>query len=259
MNPSTKPSTPPKSPKFRGRNKPGKIDPQEVSNLIPNYRQIPITLGEARFVITYLTNGRDYADAYMKAIAPTAKEKACTMGGAKFLRRPEIQKAIQVVTDAMLGERKMELEHKILDVLWHQAFFDPAKLIEVDGRPAFSTWDDVPLPLRYCIEDIETKFYGQHADRSWTRLKFVDRKQALKELATYVGMMKGVAAAVNLNLSPETEVLMKAIFSSAKDGKFVPGHPGELMKSARTIAAQSRDRQEATGRTVTDGNSGDGK
>ena len=233
------------------------MDPREVSNLIPNYRDIPLTLGEARFVITYMTNGRDYTDAYMKAIAPVAKEKTATAGGAKMLRRPEIQKGIQVVMDAMLSERKSELEHKILDVLWHQAFFDPAKLIEVDGRPAFSTWDDVPLPLRYCIEDIETKFYGQHADRSWTRLKFVDRKQALKELATYVGMMRGVSQAVNLSLSPETEVLMKAIFSSAKDGKFVPGHPGEMMKSARTIAAQAKVRQEATGRTVTDGNVGD--
>jgi hypothetical protein len=154
----------------------------------------------------------------------------------------------------MLNERKGELEHKILDVLWHQAFFDPAKLIDVDGRPSFKTWDEVPLPLRYCIDDIETKFYGQHADRAWTRLKFVDRKQALKELATYVGMMRGVAQAVNLNLSPETEVLMKAIFSSAKEGKFVPGHPGEMMKSARTTAIHNRNRQEATGRTVEDGN-----
>lgn len=228
------PPQPPNQPKFRGPNRPGKPLTTDVSTIIPDYRKIPLTLGEARFIIEYLANGRDYSAAYKKAISAVAKDRAASSGGAKLLKKPEILRGIQIVMDGILKSRKEELEHRILEVLWNQAFFDPSKLMLPDGSPCFTSWNEVPLQLRQCVDSIDTRVYGKNADRTVTTVKFVDRKQALRELSTYIGMMKGVSSTVNLNVPPETEVLLKSVFSAAKEKVSIPGHISSLVQNGKS-------------------------
>ncbi len=191
----------------------------ELNLLIPNFKKIPLTNGEARFVHAYMQNGRNAINAYRDSLArPNARENALKAGAGKMLRSPDIQEGIKRYTTKIIDERKDVLEFSILDVLWNQAFYDPAELMATNGAPKFQEWDEVPIGLRWCVEGIETKVqFNRDGDRvDTTHIKLANRKEALRELANYVGMMNNASANLNMSISGDTQMMLQAIFNNNK-------------------------------------------
>ncbi len=199
--------------------------PKEMNLLIPNYAKIPLTIGQARFIHEYMQNGRNAVQAFKHTIAKhNAGGTALQNGAARLLKDPDVQEGIRRYTTEIIAERKDLLEFSILEVLWNQAFFDPGLLMNTDGSPAFRDWNEIPIGLRWCVEGIETKtqFTREGNRHDTTHIKLSNRKEALRELANYVGMMNNATASVNMAVSAESLITLQAIFNNNKN-KATPG------------------------------------
>lgn len=190
----------------------------DIKEIIPDYSRLGLTLGEARFVAEYLTNGFNATKAYMTAVNARCTRKYAGAKGAALLQKSETKQAISRYMAAWLGEKKEKLEVGIISVLWARAFYDPANFINPDGSPRFESWDQIPKDWRTAVDGIETKFYGKDADRSITTMKLADRERSLEKLARYISLFAADQVDHNLNMSAETENKLIRIFREAGPG-----------------------------------------
>jgi hypothetical protein len=196
------------------RGKSYKKKAEDIREVIPNFRELGMTLQEARFAAEYLTNGLNGTQAYKSAISSTCQDSTAASKGTMYLKREGVRMAISQFMSAWLGERKEKLEQKIIGVLWAQAFYDPADFYKPTGEPAFVSWDEIPAELRVCVESIETKQYGQQAEVSRTVMKLVKRDTALERLARYIALFSAEEVNHNLNLTAEAEKKLNDIFNA---------------------------------------------
>lgn len=176
-----------------------------------------ITLRAAKFAITYINNGFSAAGAY-RAIFPNTKEYRAIAQGRTFLRTQECQKAIDLYMHGWMEDKRTELQRELVDTLWAMAFYDPGRIINPDGTPAFRSWDELPLTLRRCVEGVQLQFFGKNADRSVISVKLARRDKALTALAGYMSLMNTAPGKQDpaTTLSPDTELLLNQVFQDGR-------------------------------------------
>ena len=173
---------------------------------------------EQMFCYEYFTRGFNLISAY-KAVAGEA-----AYGGLEeiqkrayiYVNRARVVKALRVLVDYFLQDRKIALAPKILDVLEAQAFYDPANIIGDDGC-LVKKLADLDYRDRLCIKSIETKYFGKDADVSTTVVTLVDRVASLEKLARFIALFSSgdVTNNLHVHLPEDSKNKLGAVFQAA--------------------------------------------
>lgn len=189
---------------------------------------------ELVFAAEYLVNHFDTAAAFRLTFPDRCArsknvDRHAAIKGNRYLRRPAVQALINDYMGNYLRSRMAELEYDLFVTLRTMAFYDPGKLINPDGTPAFKKWEDIPVELRRCVEGIDVKFFGKDANQEVVTLTLAKRSEALKAVAGWVATMKeGMSSASRsaTQVSPETEMLLSSVLSQGrKVNRSLPGTP----------------------------------
>ena len=131
-----------------------------------------------------------------------------------------VQQLLYDYTSTWLRGKAFELEHNLMETLQALAFYDVSNFINPDGTPKFSKWEEIPVPLRRCIEGIEVRFFGAQANRQTINFTFAKRNEALKTIANYVAIMRNgplaSSGAPSGAVSPEAELVLSAVLNSGR-------------------------------------------
>lgn len=191
------------------------------TDIFPDWRKNGATYKEAFFAAEYLINGFNQTEAARAVSEPGLLDASYTSMGSSFMRSPKVQELLDDYTTAWLRGKAFELEKNVIETLQAQAFYDVSMFLNSDGTPRFSSWDEVPVPFRRCIEGMSRKFYGSNAQRETLDITFTKRDTALKALATYISIIKNGPTAANdqknsVKVSAEAELVLSAVLNGGR-------------------------------------------
>lgn len=190
-----------------------------AEDLFPDWKKSGATIKEAAFAAEYLITQFNARQA-MKNIDPTLTESSASSLGSGLLRSPVVQQLLYDYTSTWLRGKAFELEHNLMETLQALAFYDVSNFINPNGTPKFSKWEEIPVPLRRCIEGIEVRFFGAQDNRQTINFTFAKRNEALKTIANYVAIMRNgplaSSGAPSGAVSPEAELVLSAVLNSGR-------------------------------------------
>ena len=190
-----------------------------AEDLFPDWKKTGATIKEAAFAAEYLITKFNARQA-MKNIDPTLTESSASSLGSGLLRSPVVQQLLYDYTSTWLRGKAFEMEHNLMETLQALAFYDVSNFLNPDGTPKFSKWEEIPVPLRRCIEGIEVRFFGAQANRQTINFTFAKRNEALKTIANYVAIMRNgplaSSGAPSGAVSPEAELVLSAVLNSGR-------------------------------------------
>ena len=224
--------------------------PQRVLDLMPGFEDVGASAKELTFACEYIASGFSAPKAYKKIYPQWAGAKNPSAAVPTwFLRRPRVQELVALYMTTWLREKGNELQHRVVDTLFTQAFYDPSVFMDVDGSPRFKSWDEIPENLRCCVVKIDTKFYGKDA-RPQSTITLIDRNQALMALAKYVSITQagpGVGTRSN-SVTPETELLLSSVLSAGRKDPFssIQRDNARGISSSARLTAQRSQASEST-------------
>lgn len=167
----------------------GKLQVNSVwfKNLEPKYQA---------YVAEYCLNGFN-----AKQAAKAAKIKSPSAVNTS----EAVQEAIKEFMKHVLADKADKLESKIIDVLWRRAFYDPFDFVDEEGQPRFdvSNYKEVLGANSVVVEGIKRMVHPKNQDNVWMIVDLADRTRALKELSSYIGLVRedsGKAASFVVNL-----------------------------------------------------------
>ena len=152
---------------------------------------------ERRFCYEYFASGFRLVDSF-RTIAGELGDglpEDVLRRAKMYVNRSPVVKALKVLVDFFLQDRKLAYAPKILSVLEAQAFYDPADIVDGEGGLRKNLHELEPH-LRWCIKGIETKYFGKDADRCVTTVVLVDRTTALEKLSRYVALFDDSAKTI---------------------------------------------------------------
>lgn len=190
-----------------------------AEDLFPDWKKSGATIKEAAFAAEYLITQFNARQA-MKNIDPDLTESSAGSLGSTLLRSPVVQQLLYDYTSSWLRGKAFELEHNLMETLQALAFYDVSDFLNPDGTPRFTKWEEIPVPLRRCIEGIEVRFFGAQANRQTVNITFAKRNDALKTIANYVAIMRNgplaSSGAPSGAVSPEAELVLSAVLNSGR-------------------------------------------
>lgn len=190
-----------------------------AQDVFPDWKKAGASLDEVYFAAEYLLNGFNATQA-ARYVHPEASPSSWPCFGSDYIRRPVVQQLLSEYTSAWLRGKAFELEHNLMETLEALAFYDVSKFLKPDGSLAFKKWDELPEPLRRCVEGVEVKFFGAQAQRQTVSLQLAKRADALKAIANYVAIMRNgplaQGASNGASVSAEAELVLNAVFNSGR-------------------------------------------
>lgn len=187
-----------------------------IKRAFPFFKDLKLHAREILFVYRYVNNNFNAQEAYTFAGLGGTK-KTIEVNSCQYLKRPRVQEGMKKYLEDILGDERNELEKKLFDIFFVQAFYDPSMFYNLNGTPKFKKWADIPEKYRCCVESLETKMYGKDA-RSIVVLKLIDRKWAQDKLDKYIGMTKEkIDVKHTFQMTQETENNLRSTFDG--DGK----------------------------------------
>jgi hypothetical protein len=139
---------------------------------------------EKVFISFYVSDAHwDGYKAWMMSKLPECKNKSATVQKAnRLLAKPYIQQAIKMYVNSIMEINKTRAAIEILEFQRNRALYDPADIIDANGRLKYDSLDELPLEARMAIDGIETKYFGKDADRKVTTVKLANRDRAITDL-----------------------------------------------------------------------------
>ena len=165
------------------------------------FQEFNLTDKQKKFVIKYcqLLYNDKYKESNAKIEAVdfagyTSKSLEAKRNTAyKLLRTPEIKASIARFHDHSLDSYADEMRMEIIKKLHYVVTkFDPSFLISEDGSLRFNKIEEIPPEARWMIKSIETKLYGQFADRPQTTVQFHDVVDLMKTATKILAMEKEI-------------------------------------------------------------------
>lgn len=191
------------------------LTPAQVRQVVPNWQEAGATLPQARFAAEYCSNGFNAVRAYRNAVNSTGSYATMSTMSSKMMQELSVVKCIEAFTASWIGEKRLQLHSKILQILWAQAFYDPSMFINGEGQPKFKDLDELPIDMRCVVLGIKKRYHGKDATESTIEIELVDRKSAIRELAAYVNLMKDSKTIPTITLSADGEAMLTSVFATA--------------------------------------------
>lgn len=170
----------------------------------------------ADFVRYYIEQDfKDATAAYKRAFKcadATAKANSC-----KALQRPAVRELLANELKAVLAEKRIPLEKRILDTWITRAFYDPTEIVDLNGNLAISEDELRRRGLQVCIDSINKKLNSQGDE--YMEYKLADRDKALDMLQKYIAMIKPFDANVNGTDGGGNPFSFKVEFAKPKDAE----------------------------------------
>ena len=137
------------------------------------------------------------SDAKMEAVkfagysSKSAEAKRNT--AYKLLKLPAVKAAIAKFQQHSLDSYADQMRMAIIEKLHYVCTeFDPSILLRSDGSLKYTSIEECPVEARWMIKSIETKLYGQFADRPQTTVEFHDVVDLMKTAAKILAMEKEI-------------------------------------------------------------------
>jgi phage terminase small subunit len=179
----------------------------------PPIVSVDLVQARADFVRYYIEQDfRDAAAAYKRAYGEKSADVACA-SASRLLADVKVQEAMAAELTAVLAERRVPLEKRILDTWIIRAFYDPTEIIDLHGKLKITVAELRKKGLSVCIDSINKKM--NQSGKSYIEYKLADRDKALDMLQKYIAMIKEPDKNVNLNVG--SGVLKVAATMSAED------------------------------------------
>lgn len=165
------------------------------------FYELNLSEKQKKFVVKYcqLLYNDKYKESNAKIIALEFAGYTCKSLEAKrnmaykLLRTPEVKAAIAKFHDHSLDSYADEMRMEIIKKLHYVVTkFDPSFLISKDGSLRFNKIEEIPAEARWMIKSIETKLYGQFADRPQTTVQFHDVVDLMKTATKILAMEKEI-------------------------------------------------------------------
>jgi hypothetical protein len=182
---------------------PKKIALQELEDWIPGIAKYKLGLKQMRFLAAYIGNDFNGVEAYHACNSNKRTKKAneggcCNRTAAKkacgMLKHYKIQAALTDYMKAFIGENREQLEYRVLEQLYSEAFYKPSDIIDKNGQLILDELEDYPPNLQKCILSIETITHPKDPTIKTQRVKLADRRHARKELELYANIMRDNSA-----------------------------------------------------------------
>jgi phage terminase small subunit len=174
--------------------------PRAVGKRSGRKAAVSVDLVQARADFVRFLIEQDFQNAtgaYRRAY-PKASEATAATESSRLLKDPKIQEAISTELKAVLAEKRVPLEKRILDTWIVRAFYDPTEIIDLNGHLKISEKELHKRGLQVCIDSINEKLTAK-GDR-YVEYKLADRDKALDMLQKYIAMIKEPDKNVNLNV-----------------------------------------------------------
>jgi len=135
--------------------------------------------------------------AYSRAY-PRASEATAATESSRLLKDPKIQEAISTELKAVLAEKRVPLEKRILDYWITRAFYDPTEIIDLRGNLRMT---ETQLRKRglFVVIDSTNKKLNAKGDE-YMEYKFADRDKAVDMLQKYIAMIREPDKNLNVNV-----------------------------------------------------------
>jgi hypothetical protein len=162
--------------------------------------EVNVDLVQARadFVRYYIEQDfRDATGAYQRAYAE-ASEATAAANSSRLLKDANVQEALREELSAVIAEKRVPLEKRILDTWIVRAFYDPTEIISLHGALRMTEKALRARGLHVCIDSINKKVNAQGV--TVIEYKLADRDKALDMLQRYIVMIREPDKTLNLNL-----------------------------------------------------------
>jgi hypothetical protein len=154
------------------------------------------------FVRAYIDNDfKNAAGVYEKVYRCTAR--AAVSAASRLLKDVNVQALLADELAAVLKEKRIPLEKRILDTWMVRAFYDIADIVDTDGRLVDTMDGFKKSGLSVVIDGIDIK-PDKNGDEHYV-YKLADRDKALDMLQKYIQMIRPFDAKVTDPDNPEGE------------------------------------------------------
>lgn len=185
--------------------------PRAVGKRSGRKAAVSVDLVQARADFVRFLIEQDFQNAtgaYRRAY-PNASEATAATESSRLLKDPKIQEAISTELKAVLAEKRVPLEKRILDTWIIRAFYDPTEIINLNGRLKISEKELHKRGLQVCIDSINEKLTAK-GDR-YVEYKLADRDKALDMLQKYIAMIKEPDQNVNVHTDEGLTVVLSGV------------------------------------------------
>jgi hypothetical protein len=145
------------------------------------------------YLAEYIANGFNKKRAYLK-VHPTVTERTAEVEGSKYLRKPDIAKALSIILDAMIKETKDTLHYEILATYKARAFYELSDIFENPDDPDKDQKrirKDMEKQYKRVIDGVSPKGVGQGKTFQVIQVyKLADRDKALDQLTKYMQLIQ---------------------------------------------------------------------
>lgn len=139
----------------------------------------------------FLNGTRAYQKAYTKKNSETGLEdipsdEVAAVGASRMLRNAKVRSAIRLLNRLFRDESDEEAGYRILKQYETLAFYDPADIINANGKLIVEDLKDLG-PLSRCISGIETKptEWGEQVT-----IKLSERRGYMQDLGRYLNLLR---------------------------------------------------------------------
>ena len=160
---------------------------EELKQAIPYWEEESLTFKQLKFIFYYCNTNFNAKEAYRIAYEKDSLAPNLSTMANSTLRNPRVKTGIKRYLSEYLGVQKDKLECIIFDIYIAQATYLPSDIIDKNGMLIKGSLEEYPKELQWCIQSIETSENASGSIK--TKVKLVDRNQALLQLQKYVGMM----------------------------------------------------------------------
>jgi hypothetical protein len=180
---------------------------------------VDLVQARADFVRYYIEQDfRSATGAYQRAYGEKTEAVAAACA-SRLLKDAKVQEALADELAAVLAERRVPLEKRILDTWIVRAFYDPTEIISLKGALKISEKELRARGLQVCIDSINKKV--DQRGREFIEYKLADRDKALDMLQKYIAMIREPDKNVNVKVTepPKLELVLQVAAAVASEPK----------------------------------------
>lgn len=186
------------------------MDEELLKHYYPDWEDDGLTMKQAMCALYFCLHGRNVFDAY-NAVYGThlrshqANKTKSYFDALKMKVDPPFERACAKITKRVFDEGKDKLKNEVLQLLYEQATFDPADILDSEGN-LVTNIEEMPAHVRRQIKHIDKRRDGSKV------YSIADRMQAIKMLGEYIGLATP-ASQITLTVSKKQEEELEEAFN----------------------------------------------
>lgn len=187
--------------------------PRAVDKRSGRKAAVSVDLVQARADFVRFLIEQDFQNAtgaYRRAY-PNASEATAATESSRLLKDPKVQEAMSGELAAVIAEKRLPLEKRILDYWITRAFYDPTEIINLRGDLKMTEAQLRKRGLWIVIDGINKKLNARGDE--YMEYRLADRDKAADMLQRYIAMIREPDKNLNVNVTepPKLELVLQSV------------------------------------------------